>query len=116
EFLFLSFVFFFSSRRRHTRWPRDWSSDVCSSDLLSTDCFATHDVCNSPTRYGCRPELFEQVVKQSVDSGARLIPVSQALAEIGRSEERRVGKEGRLGWWKEQLKKKKRRESEDGWE
>src|SRR5439155_7214779 len=34
---FASFVlwlfFFFSSRRRHTRWPRDWSSDVCSSDL-----------------------------------------------------------------------------------
>src|SRR6266508_6577318 len=28
------FFFFFSSRRRHTRWPRDWSSDVCSSDLL----------------------------------------------------------------------------------
>src|SRR5437870_12154578 len=27
--------FFFSSRRRHTRWPRDWSSDVCSSDLMS---------------------------------------------------------------------------------
>src|SRR5207253_5725736 len=26
--------FFFSSRRRHTRWPRDWSSDVCSSDLV----------------------------------------------------------------------------------
>src|SRR5215208_7632240 len=26
--------FFFSSRRRHTRWPRDWSSDVCSSDLM----------------------------------------------------------------------------------
>src|SRR5207253_7507528 len=28
------FSFFFSSRRRHTRWPRDWSSDVCSSDLV----------------------------------------------------------------------------------
>src|SRR5439155_14689269 len=27
--------FFFSSRRRHTRWPRDWSSDVCSSDLAN---------------------------------------------------------------------------------
>src|SRR5215510_15032367 len=27
--------FFFSSRRRHTRWPRDWSSDVCSSDLVA---------------------------------------------------------------------------------
>src|SRR5437868_1526820 len=32
-FLFL-FFFFFSSRRRHTRSKRDWSSDVCSSDLL----------------------------------------------------------------------------------
>src|SRR5256886_17461774 len=30
-------VFFFSSRRRHTRFDCDWSSDVCSSDLLSQD-------------------------------------------------------------------------------
>src|SRR6266511_6146525 len=29
--------FFFSSRRRHTRFSRDWSSDVCSSDLDDTD-------------------------------------------------------------------------------
>src|SRR6266481_7387685 len=29
-------VFFFSSRRRHTRWNCDWSSDVCSSDLQGT--------------------------------------------------------------------------------
>src|SRR5699024_11911896 len=29
-------LFFFSSRRRHTRSKRDWSSDVCSSDLLQT--------------------------------------------------------------------------------
>src|SRR2546421_2809355 len=29
------FFFFFSSRRRHTRSDRDWSSDVCSSDLMS---------------------------------------------------------------------------------
>src|SRR5690606_39646455 len=28
------FFFFFSSRRRHTRFSRDWSSDVCSSDLV----------------------------------------------------------------------------------
>src|SRR5438445_9585491 len=28
-------IFFFSSRRRHTRYWRDWSSDVCSSDLLA---------------------------------------------------------------------------------
>src|SRR5690349_24252505 len=31
--MFLLFFFFFSSRRRHTRSLRDWSSDVCSSDL-----------------------------------------------------------------------------------
>src|SRR5204862_5542660 len=31
------FLFFFSSRRRHTRSLRDWSSDVCSSDLLLLD-------------------------------------------------------------------------------
>ena len=32
-FNFILFFFFFSSRRRHTRLVRDWSSDVCSSDL-----------------------------------------------------------------------------------
>src|SRR5690348_17596445 len=32
--VFLYIFFFFSSRRRHTRWTGDWSSDVCSSDLL----------------------------------------------------------------------------------
>src|SRR5690606_39326607 len=31
------FMFFFSSRRRHTRFSRDWSSDVCSSDLITLD-------------------------------------------------------------------------------
>src|SRR5262249_59752240 len=31
---FLCFFFFFSSRRRHTRLVSDWSSDVCSSDLI----------------------------------------------------------------------------------
>src|SRR5690606_41192252 len=31
-------LFFFSSRRRHTRFSRDWSSDVCSSDLVTMVC------------------------------------------------------------------------------
>src|SRR3989304_7812786 len=31
------FFFFFSSRRRHTRCSRDWSSDVCSSDLVAPE-------------------------------------------------------------------------------
>src|SRR5690606_39522970 len=36
ESVLLRYSFFFSSRRRHTRFSRDWSSDVCSSDLLSS--------------------------------------------------------------------------------
>src|SRR5215475_5631282 len=40
------FFFFFSSRRRHTRFSRDWSSDVCSSDLpaqpVAIEEFAEH--------------------------------------------------------------------------
>src|SRR3989442_13022853 len=35
--MYLLVIFFFSSRRRHTRCGRDWSSDVCSSDLLERD-------------------------------------------------------------------------------
>src|SRR5439155_3806857 len=34
--LLTAIAFFFSSRRRHTSWPRDWSSDVCSSDLRTS--------------------------------------------------------------------------------
>src|SRR5699024_11620220 len=37
--------FFFSSRRRHTRSKRDWSSDVCSSDLLCLSCKACASEC-----------------------------------------------------------------------
>src|SRR5256886_12940294 len=36
----MCYVFFFSSRRRHTRFDCDWSSDVCSSDLLRRELFA----------------------------------------------------------------------------
>src|SRR6266498_4991142 len=36
-YIVLFFFFFFSSRRRHTRCGRDWSSDVCSSDLAALD-------------------------------------------------------------------------------
>src|SRR5258706_7871367 len=37
------FFFFFSSRRRHTRLVSDWSSDVCSSDLLAVFCATNRD-------------------------------------------------------------------------
>ena len=44
--------------------------------------FATHDVANTPTPYGCRPSFFEDVVKYSMDSGARILPVCEALDAI----------------------------------
>src|SRR5690554_4272790 len=43
-FCFCFFFFFFSSRRRHTRCGRDWSSDVCSSDLANTSNNAAGDI------------------------------------------------------------------------
>src|SRR5437870_10433065 len=48
-------IFFFSSRRRHTRWPRDWSSDVCSSDLPD------EDVLTIPDNVGGRYSVFTPV-------------------------------------------------------
>src|SRR5437879_11076422 len=41
--IFKFFIFFFSSRRRHTRYIGDWSSDVCSSDLVP-DSGRAHDI------------------------------------------------------------------------
>src|SRR5215510_5654482 len=48
--MFIVFFFFFSSRRRHTRWPRDWSSDVCSSDLLCLLATVAALALTAPTR------------------------------------------------------------------
>src|SRR5256885_12455484 len=49
-------LFFFSSRRRHTRLQGDWSSDVCSSDLHASGALADGhgraDLCASPTESG----------------------------------------------------------------
>src|SRR5690625_7702937 len=47
-------AFFFSSRRRHTRWPRDWSSDVCSSDLIEPD-HLSMAVVDHETPFGLSP-------------------------------------------------------------
>src|SRR5439155_17718834 len=44
--------FFFSSRRRHTRWPRDWSSDVCSSDLEWGGGLGARCRPNDPNKWG----------------------------------------------------------------
>lgn len=44
--------------------------------------FATHDVCESPTRWGCSPEFFEEVVQYSAKSGAQILPVVQAYEAL----------------------------------
>src|SRR5690554_801607 len=51
---FLSPAFFFSSRRRHTRCGRDWSSDVCSSDLAASTCAPAGAATREPTTR-CEP-------------------------------------------------------------
>src|SRR5207253_4088422 len=79
-------VFFFSSRRRHTRWPRDWSSDVCSSAL------------GEDAREVDTPVLLKVLVFNGRDR----------VVEDFRSEERRVGKEGRSRRPAKQQKKKAR--------
>jgi peptidoglycan/xylan/chitin deacetylase (PgdA/CDA1 family) len=42
--------------------------------------FATHDVCDAPTPYGCKPAFFEEVVAYAVASGSEVMPVIKALA------------------------------------
>src|SRR3712207_7166601 len=85
------FFFFFSSRRRHTRYWRDWSSDVCSSDLPREGWTSVYDeLCDR------EPEMLRRLSRELSDRmGAFVIALS---AEEARSEERRVGKECRSRW------------------
>src|SRR5204862_5933953 len=92
DFNFLSaFLFFFSSRRRHTRSLRDWSSDVCSSDLREqlTEAVAhlRRAVEIDPRQYDVRFELI-----------AAYRALGDRAQASNRSEERRVGKECRARW------------------
>src|SRR2546427_127410 len=78
NFFLLFFFFFFSSRRRHTRFDCDWSSDVCSSDLVRRQIVWTRHL------PAARAEARHR----------RRRPEGSAW----RSEERRVGKECRSRW------------------
>src|SRR2546422_6473751 len=80
------FFFFFSSRRRHTRCSRDWSSDVCSSDLRESQ-GRRH-----PTATG--PAIAVSCRQRRRNRHTRLV---ERLKHV-RSEERRVGKECRSRW------------------
>jgi hypothetical protein len=44
--------------------------------------FATHDINDDPTPYGCTPSFFDEIVRYSVESGARVLPVARALDSI----------------------------------
>src|SRR3712207_9068028 len=86
--------FFFSSRRRHTRYWRNWSSDVCSSDLVGAE--QDRVAVGSPVE---RPAVMEGPEGQLARGAA-------GRGDDERSEERRVGKECRSRWSPYHLKKK----------
>src|SRR5205807_3835216 len=87
-----SYLFFFSSRRRHTRLQGDWSSDVCSSDLVHFHEFAL--AATATVRR--HSHHVERRRANEFFSGTFLL----------RSEERRVGKECRSRRWRRQSEKK----------
>src|SRR5206468_6532210 len=97
----------FSSRRRHTRSDRDWSSDVCSSDLEEAGLALYANPRNSgagslrqidPTVTAGRnlSAWFYQLVEDG-DTVATQTKALERLGGLGRSEERRVGKERARG-------------------
>src|SRR5690349_22119567 len=96
--IFLFFFFFFSSRRRHTRSLRDWSSDVCSSDLF----VRAKKEGEGRWRLSKDKENFQKVYLLNY-TPASVTCVERDVYERDhdfflRSEERRVGKECRSRW------------------
>src|SRR5256886_11258494 len=91
--------FFFSSRRRHTRFDCDWSSDVCSSDLPQH--LAGGDVVQAEAEDESTA-VFWLIIAQYGQSRAvgseGGLPSAAGLTAAERSEERRVGKECRSRW------------------
>src|SRR3712207_7446099 len=96
--MFFLLFFFFSSRRRHTRYWRDWSSDVCSSDLRVQPIYV------SPGHLIDLEGAVDLTLR--CDGGYRQPePTRRAHLLVNalrrgerRSEERRVGKECRSRW------------------
>src|SRR5207249_7037160 len=105
---------FFSSRRRHTRSKRDWSSDVCSSDLGSAVGVVTAPPGGSTIQFSAGDPLQmnggiaglanpgSNPATYPATSVGRLLMISYY---IQRSEERRVGKECKSRRWRSLRKK-----------
>src|SRR5205807_5203956 len=95
--------FFFSSRRRHTRLQGDWSSDVCSSDLVAQEIAQllgdASDLLLGEALVEELLRLLQLRVARSVTRASALQDLSHLVGYLGyRSEERRVGKEWRSYW------------------
>src|SRR5687768_17800461 len=91
------FFFFFSSRRRHTRCSRDWSSDVCSSDLGRV---ALSD-------YLCGAERERSAHSQNIES-PHSIDESLAMRRLDRKSTRLNSSHGYISYAVFCLKKKKK--------
>src|SRR2546427_1365968 len=92
--------FFFSSRRRHTRFDCDWSSDVCSSDLMRAMEVAMHKLATNIAASFKLTDQWDTILSEI----ERIIEKwgyqtdAEVLKKDNRSEERRVGKECRSRW------------------
>src|SRR5690606_40705089 len=96
----LNNFFFFSSRRRHTRFSRDWSSDVCSSDLQS---LLREILEEKYVSLFAQLETFNDIRRTIAEPFG--LPINPNVGDqfpqrfiYPRSEERRVGKECRSKW------------------
>src|SRR2546427_10148086 len=89
---FCGIFFFFSSRRRHTRFDCDWSSDVCSSDLVhaARAVWRRHPVCLQQRRIPGQ-EIGRASCRKSVDLGGRRI-IKKKKKKNSRSTEKRERK------------------------
>src|SRR5690606_40763045 len=88
-------VFFYSSRRRHTRFSRDWSSDVCSSDPRIYGGYTSH----LPLKLnmsGVIPPIFASSIILFPATIAQWFTTSDSSSTVVNwsSEERSVGEEG----------------------
>src|SRR3712207_5439470 len=87
--------FFFSSRRRHTRYWRDWSSDVCSSDLVVTEELQR-------TFPGCYSVMHD--IKQQQQRGEHLLDQAERIVEGFAEEDEKPELHARLeGAWDDLL-------------
>src|SRR2546430_10829043 len=91
-------VFFFSSRRRHTRFDCDWSSDVCSSDLKAARFDGAQRIFNIGSGKGTSLNELVAEIEKLLGRPVKVEHSEPRALDVPRSEERRVGKECRSRW------------------